>query len=182
MKKASYILLLIFAFSFDLVGQDTTISKKNIIRIFQDNSQGTTFDWKKRDWSDDANSTHYGKYNSWTTCNTDSIYYTSDTLTFYNHQYYYFNLDCKWYKEWSLGTKHQIYIADTKPPMGIVAFPNTFSVIEKDSKIIIEINDDKEVIDKFLVIALSITFQDNKKEEKCYKLKLKRIKTGHNKG
>ncbi len=181
MKKTFYILLLIFVFSFDLIGQDTTISKKNIIRIFQDNAQGTTFDWKKKDWSDDANSMHHGKYNCWTTCNTDSIYYTSDTLTFYNHQYYYFNLDCEWYKEWCFDSKKQMSIVDTKPPMGIVELPNTFSVIEKDSKVFIEINDDKEVIDKFLVIGLNMAYQDNKKKDKCYKLTLERIKTGYNK-
>ena len=34
MKNTVYLILLIFAFSYDLFGQDTTISKKNLIKIF----------------------------------------------------------------------------------------------------------------------------------------------------
>jgi hypothetical protein len=164
-----------------LIGQDTTISRKNIIGIFQDNAQGTTFDWKKKDWGDGSNSMHHSMYNCWTTCNADSIYYTSDTLIFYNHQYYYFNLGCGWYKKWCFDSKKQVSIIDSKPPMGIVGLPNTFSIIEKDSKFFIEIYENKEVIDKFLIIALNMTYQDKEKKEKCYKLTLKRIKTGYNK-
>lgn len=175
MIRILHILLLILTFSFCSVGQDTTISKQNIKRIFKENAQGTMFDWKKRDWSDDANSMHFDKYNSWTTCNSDSMYYRSDTLTFYNHQYYYFNLDCGWYKEWSFKPKNQIYILDTKPPMSVVTSPNTVKVTGEDSGVYIEIKDDDDkVIDKFRVIGLNITYQDKEKEEKCYKLTLTR--------
>ena len=176
MKNTVYLILLIFAFSYDLFGQDTTISKKNLIKIFNDNAKGTTFDWKKRGWSDSFKSTYRTKYMCWLTCNDDSIYHRKDTLTLYNHQFYYFNLNCEWLKEWSFSSKKYMTIMDSKPPMGMVTPANTYRVIEEDANIYIVIKDDKKIIDKFLVIGLNIVYQDKEKKEKCYKMTLKRIK------
>jgi hypothetical protein len=180
MKHILYLILLIFGFSYDIIGQDTTISKNNIIKIFKDNAKGTTFDWKKRGWSDSYKSTYRAKYNAWLTCNDDSIYYKTDTLTLYNHNLYYFNLNCEWLKQWSFSSKKYITIMDIRPPMGVVTLNNIFRVIEENSKVFIIIKDSKEVIDKFLVIRLNIVYQGTEKKEKCYKMTLKRIHKENN--
>lgn len=181
MKKSLYFLFLISVVPFDLIGQDTTVNKRNLMRIFKNNAKGTTFDWKKRDWSNDANSTHLSNYQYWTTCNTDSIYYKLDTLTFLNHKHDHSKLGCEWYKKWCIDSKKRVFVMETMPAINTAARAFGFRVVENGASVFIEINTGKELIDLFLVIGLNLTYLDKEKKEKCYELTLKRIKASNNK-
>ena len=86
----------------DSFPQIAPISKKYLKRIFKENAKGTSFNFKKRNWSKDYQYSWHSTFNVWQTCNEDSLYYNSDTIRLINNRYAYFDIRCKEILEWNL--------------------------------------------------------------------------------
>jgi hypothetical protein len=150
------------------------LSKKNLSKIFKSNANGLTFNWKKREWDNSTNSFHKENYNSWITCNKDSMYYTLDTIILYNYQYSYYNLKCDPYKEWLFVNKRSIKYVDSSPPFSGSTIKNyKINIKENNSKLILIIKDGKNIFESFIVLDLYIKYQGNKNEP-MYVMVLKR--------
>lgn len=179
-------LISIFFISLSVYSQDTSLSKKNLNHIFSQNANGRLFDWKKKQWSNSMNDSHKYFYNVWQTSNKDSLYFSSDTIVMYNYSYAYYEIDGGETIEWNFYKKNKISISEGKyniePPMSSASiFHNKVKIKQEKEKLILLILRENEVMEKFIVLNLTIENFRGDKEIPIYVMTLKRIKTGYNK-
>lgn len=96
---------------------------------------------------------------SWTTCNKDSLYYKSDTLTMYQDANYAVHAECCYYVNWKIGNGKKIKLEDaflcTEPGrLSSVNQKETFRLNRKDDRQLITLKRDGTKIDIFEIVKL----------------------------
>ncbi|MBI1835860.1 MAG: hypothetical protein HYR91_01200 [Flavobacteriia bacterium] len=136
-----------FLFSSLLFGQidNISLSNKSIKNILKT---------KKNDLGELINE-------SWTTKNDDSLYFSSDTIYFYNNYYMY--LSENWCNEinWNLDNKNKITIIETilchEPPISTISFEKSnlkFKIVFDNRSFFLFLNKGLNEYSKFEIISL----------------------------
>ena len=162
-----------------LTAQPLEVSRATLKKIFKDAARGTAFGWNKNDHDSGSNLAHKSKYECWLTQNTDSAYYLSDTIRFYNNQYAYFDIEGDVHFEWILVKNRDAYYADVsynEPPTAQVhALTYRWKIEQDKSGTYIRMTERKSKTEElFKVFSLELTSLSDK--EKGYVMDVERIK------
>ena len=173
--KSAVLFLLSTILTVGCLGQQIDHDAKTIRKIFRANANGTTFNWKKKNWDNGSNNMHLNLYATWITCDNDSSYFRSDTVVLYNHNLAYLDFDCCCQlMEWWMRKGMKMHYVKSTPPMSSVAVGLwDLKVVDDTNGTRIDIQSGNEVRESFQVISLQKTLNE-RQHDQMYILTLKR--------
>jgi hypothetical protein len=158
MRKLNQLLSLAFVISCisTSFSQEVPITKRNVSKIFGDMATGKVFDYKKKIRDDHYNRLNLEKYDHWETCNDDSLYYHSDTITFFNYPTEN-DLICSKEKYWNVCSRK---FTHSKRMMGScgnngVTRCNYYSIKKHNEEVLISFIDENNLVNVFEIYSIT---------------------------